>query len=745
MLFNKHSWLLGLFLLTNISLKTFAQSVAINNIGSAPDTSAMLDISSTTKGFLIPRMTTAQQNAILSPANGLIIFNTTSGQFSYNAGTSATPVWNNLPTGTSMWNTSGNTGLTDATNYIGTTDNVPFNIHVNNQKAGRIDNANGIVSLGYQSLNSNSGTNNTAIGQASLFTNTSGTGITAVGYQSAYLNNSNNNITALGYQAGYNNVTNNNSFVGYQAGYTNTSGSGITAMGFKSLYANSTGGYNTAIGANALQANNIGQTNTAVGQMAVGANTSGNGNTGIGQSALSSNSIGSYNTALGASALAANTTGGSNVAVGQTALFKSTAGNYKTGVGFQAGYNDSLGSNNTYVGFQADQGVGIDTALTNATAIGFEAKVNTNNSLILGGTGAHAVSVGIGTSSPTATLDVIGKTKTANFQMTNGATNGYVLTSDSSGNASWLASASGGGIGGWGLVGNKGTNAAINFIGNIDSVSLQFKTDNVARLTIDTLGRIGIGTISPAQKFHVVGTDTTTSVIAATTNILGLYENTNYGGTSLDLKTINSGHTLTTRIGINPTYTSTGGNGVMAWYANYDGNYRILQTYDYVNNNLLMAPNIPGYAVNKVGINLAQATLGSELTVNGGLAVSNGASSFSTTTAPAGGAIIEGKVGIGTSSPNANLQVNGTFALNTATSGTANSVVLLSSGTFSTPTASSANSGMIYIIRNTSATTAVTVTGIVNYGSTTATNFNLTAATGVVMIISDGNKWWRIN
>jgi hypothetical protein len=47
--------------------------------------------------------------------------------------------------------------------------------------------------------------------------------------------------------------------------------------------------------------------------------------------------------------------------------------------------------------------------------------------------------VGIGTATPSEILDVSGKTKTTNFQMTSGATNGYVLTSDVSGNASWQA------------------------------------------------------------------------------------------------------------------------------------------------------------------------------------------------------------------------------------------------------------------------------------------------------------------
>ncbi len=41
-----------------------------------PNASSLLDITSTTKGILIPRMTQAQRNAISSPATGLMIFQT---------------------------------------------------------------------------------------------------------------------------------------------------------------------------------------------------------------------------------------------------------------------------------------------------------------------------------------------------------------------------------------------------------------------------------------------------------------------------------------------------------------------------------------------------------------------------------------------------------------------------------------------------------------------------------------------
>ena len=50
--------------------------------------------------------------------------------------------------------------------------------------------------------------------------------------------------------------------------------------------------------------------------------------------------------------------------------------------------------------------------------------------------------VGIGTSTPTETLEVVGKIKTATLQVISGATNGYILTSDSNGNTIWSSPSS---------------------------------------------------------------------------------------------------------------------------------------------------------------------------------------------------------------------------------------------------------------------------------------------------------------
>ena len=65
-----------LFAALMITAMTQAQ-VAVNTDGSDADASAILDVKSTSQGLLLPRMTSVDRDAIASPANGLIIYNTT--------------------------------------------------------------------------------------------------------------------------------------------------------------------------------------------------------------------------------------------------------------------------------------------------------------------------------------------------------------------------------------------------------------------------------------------------------------------------------------------------------------------------------------------------------------------------------------------------------------------------------------------------------------------------------------------
>ncbi|MES2629594.1 MAG: hypothetical protein V4616_11550 [Bacteroidota bacterium] len=80
-----------------------AQSVGINTDGTTPDASALLDVKSTSQGVLVPRMTKAQRDAIASPANALVIFQTdnTAG-FYYNAGTAVAKDWKMVGAGVSQ-------------------------------------------------------------------------------------------------------------------------------------------------------------------------------------------------------------------------------------------------------------------------------------------------------------------------------------------------------------------------------------------------------------------------------------------------------------------------------------------------------------------------------------------------------------------------------------------------------------------------------------------------------------------
>ena len=69
---------IGIFFI--IPILAIAQ-VGINSDNSAPDNSAMLDVKSTSKGFLPPRMTAAQIMGIQNPANGMIVYNLSDSKF----------------------------------------------------------------------------------------------------------------------------------------------------------------------------------------------------------------------------------------------------------------------------------------------------------------------------------------------------------------------------------------------------------------------------------------------------------------------------------------------------------------------------------------------------------------------------------------------------------------------------------------------------------------------------------------
>src|SRR5438876_6160462 len=108
---------------------SFAQSVGVNNDGSAPHTSAMLDVKHPNKGLLVPRVTlasTTDNTTIPSAAISLLVYNTIANGAGATAVIPGYYYWNGsawllFNTGSGLaasWLLTGNAGTIDGTNFI---------------------------------------------------------------------------------------------------------------------------------------------------------------------------------------------------------------------------------------------------------------------------------------------------------------------------------------------------------------------------------------------------------------------------------------------------------------------------------------------------------------------------------------------------------------------------------------------------------------------------------------------------
>ena len=252
----------------------------------------------------------------------------------------------------------------------------------------------------------NNGSENTAIGYKTLYSNTLGGANTAVGGQALRDNLMGEHNTANGYLALLNNTSgSHNTAMGSRALISNTTAGGNIAIGDQALYNqsfsnNSTpfNSDNVAIGVKALTNNNPtlfsdffgtgnGIWNTAIGNYAMASNTTGYSNTAVGLNALYHNINGSDNTAIGISALFNNQDGFGNIAIGRYALFNNILGNTNTAIGYNADNDVSTSSNNTIVGANAH----ISNNASTSTVIGYGATTNINNVIVLGTLGTAQI------------------------------------------------------------------------------------------------------------------------------------------------------------------------------------------------------------------------------------------------------------------------------------------------------------------------------------------------------------------
>ena len=271
------------------------------------------------------------------------------------------------------------------------------------------------------------------------------------------------------------------------------------------------------------------------------------------------------------------------------------------------------------------------------------------------------------------------------------------------------------GSSGWSTTGNVGTTDATNFLGTTDATNLILKTNSLQRLKIDNSTNTTTGTTGDIE----IG-DANSGTIRANKEMVVRMDGDGGGGSILRLRN---------RFAENGAiFETTGGNYLV------DFIFKTGPIGGRVQSNIRYEAR-----GGKISGNTSEFQFGQPDSTNGGPtlvvgAIGNGSNS----------SFRLGNLGIGTVSPNAKLHNIGTTAFTTATSGTNNTVILQNAGTFLTPTAATTTSGLVYIIRNTSATATLTVNNIIDYNSLVAANFALTPTLGSIIIVCDGTNWYRI-
>ncbi len=590
------------FLVSFLAFFAFESQAQIGIGTSTPDASAKVEISSTSKGFLLPRVALTGKtdvSTIASPATALVVYNTATAGSSPNNVTPGFYYYSGsewvrfvIPTD-NVSNISGTVAI--ANGGTGSTTKNFVDLSTDQTVAGiksfgaiSATTLNGlIIKTGGGSISSN-----IAIGNSNTFNgNLTGTSNFIYGANAGMVNTSgSNNIAMGGNGLRYNTTGSNNIALGSTAMQGNTTGNNNVAIGSSALSANATGSNLTAIGNGASIAD--GKTNsTAIGnganvttdntiQLGNGSvttvNTSGNivtsgnvsaatfngvtlkmgggsisSNIAIGNSntlngnstgtsnfiyganAAMANTSGSNNIAMGGEGLRYNTTGSDNIALGNTAMQSNTTGNYNVAIGRAALTGNQTGSNLTAIG----NGASITDGKTNSTAIGNGANVTTDNTIQLGNGSVTNVKT-----SGTLTAG------TVTYPNTHNATAGQVLTTNSSGVASW---ANNSGITGNGtenylpkygsggtsitnsLVYDNGTSVGINT--NNPSASYKLEVNGKANFTNDIVVngiKIGKG-IDPGYGLLT----TSFGFNALSSFVSGAYGSTAFGNQALEKNT----------------------------------------------------------------------------------------------------------------------------------------------------------------------------------------------------------------
>jgi len=544
-------------------------------------------------------------------------------------------------------------------------------------------------SVGYSN---SSGNFNVFLGNFSGKNNISGSSNTFIGYSCGYKNDIGSNNVFLGRLSGYENTTGySNVFIGDEAGHYNTLGYYNVFMGYQAGLNADSAYYNTFVGAEAGQ-------NTKNGTSPI---QQGKFNSFFGTKAGAMNTTGYYNSFFGNGAGWNSSTGARNTFLGNNSGYQNSGGNENTFVGNTAGYNHRNGDLNTYIGARA--GYYSYTAATRNIALGAYAGYGNSGGLI----GADNISIG-----SESGYNLLGGNSNINI----GYQTGHAFTSASNniciGYQAGLTLATSNNI----LIGYQATSSD-NYFANIVAIGNgvsatgpdQVRLGNASTSTLFCQGAYASTTAIAPNLYvnssgQIVRSTATIAVGSGTANTLAfwsdantlssnslLYWNNTYnrlgignsvpyypldiaGGTGIRIKT-NSNSTDQQSL-INFAVTTT--NPADQTYSSYIGGIRtaaaqelIFGTTSTVSGSPVEKMRIDGSGNVGIGYSLPDAKLfvegdaGSDalrVRIGGSTKLwlqSNGATSIGSATAgPANGLYVNGRVGIGMSSPNSRLHIN---------------------------------------------------------------------------------------
>jgi hypothetical protein len=550
------------------AISTQAQNIGINSTGATPVASAMLDVASTSKGVLIPNVALTATNAagpITAPATSLLVYNTATAGVSPNNVLPGYYYWDGAKwvslgggTGGKDWSLLGNAGTTAGTNFIGTTDAIDFITRTNNIERIRVLSGGNVgigtttpleklhIGAGNIRLDNNQALNwlaNTDGANITFNSTGDGAGLSALTIET--IDNSDEPI--LFKQTGNERLRiHTNGFIGVATNApTNTldvngtarirtmaagvtaddvltaDATGVVTRTTKTIFTNANawallGNNGTIAGTNFIGTTDavdlifkrnsvlsgmIGATNTALGTLTF-TNVTGIRNTAMGTQSLQNVAGGNSNTALGAQSL------------------QSTTGTENNAVGYRAGFTNTTGNFNSFLGSFADVST---NNLTKAVAIGYNAKVNASNAMVLGGTGADAVNVGIALTTPAGRLhlyEAIGATLSSTV-------GSFILEhGDNGGQSSILFKSAVNATSDYGYIKYSDDGSGNGSSTENSLLEIGVQNDVVGGVQDDIAlmpsGNVGVSTITPTTKLDVNGNVRirTTAIGAITDDIL---------------------------------------------------------------------------------------------------------------------------------------------------------------------------------------------------------------------------------